>query len=60
DQARVDVVRRGPDGRWDDDEPAIGLDSVLVLPELGVELPLAELYADTDVAARGGGLPDEG
>jgi len=54
DQARVDVVRRGPDGRWDDDEPAIGLDSVLSLPELGVELPLSELYADTDVAERGG------
>jgi len=59
DQARVDVVRRGPDGRWDDDEPAIGLDSVLALPELGVELPLSELYADTDVAERGG-LPEEG
>jgi len=59
DRARVDVVRRGPDGRWDDDEPAIGLDSVLSLPELGVELPLAELYADTDVAERGGGPPDE-
>jgi Uma2 family endonuclease len=59
DQARVDMVRRGPDGRWDDDEPAIGLDSVLALPELGVELPLAELYADTDVAERGGGPPDE-
>jgi len=59
DQARVDVVRRGPDGRWDDDEPAIGLDSVLSLPELGVELPLGELYADTDVAERGG-LPEEG
>ena len=59
DQARVDVVRRGPDGRWDDDEPAVGLDSVLSLPELGVELPLAELYADTEVAERGG-LPEEG
>ncbi|MCL6609180.1 MAG: Uma2 family endonuclease [Geminicoccaceae bacterium] len=59
DQARVDVVRRGPDGRWDDDEPAIGLDSVLALPELGVDLPLSELYGDTDVAARGGGPPDE-
>jgi Uma2 family endonuclease len=60
DQARVDVVRRGPGGRWDDDEPAVGLDSVLALPELGVELPLAELYADTDVADRGGGLAEEG
>jgi Uma2 family endonuclease len=59
DRARVDVVRRGPDGRWDDDEPAIGLDSVLSLPELAVELPLGELYADTDVAERGGGPPDE-
>jgi Uma2 family endonuclease len=59
DRARVDVVRRGPDGRWDDDEPAVGLDSVLALPELGAELPLAELYADTDVAERGGGPPDE-
>jgi len=60
DQARVDVVRRGADGRWDDDEPAVGLDSVLSLPELGVELPLAELYADTEVAERGGGLAEEG
>lgn len=59
DRARVDVVGRGPDGRWDDDEPAVGLDSVLALPELGVELPLAELYADTDVAERGGGPADE-
>ncbi len=59
DQARVDVVRRGPDGRWDDGEPAVGLDAVLSLPELGIELPLAELYADTDVAERGGAPPEE-
>ncbi len=59
DQARVDVVRRGPDGRWDDGEPAVGLDAVLSLPELGIELPLAELYADTDVAERGGAAPDD-
>jgi Uma2 family endonuclease len=59
DQARVDVVRRGADGRWDDGEPAVGLDAVLALPELGIDLPLAELYADTDVAERGGGPPEE-
>jgi Uma2 family endonuclease len=59
DQARVDVVRRGADGRWDDGEPAVGLDAVLALPELGIDLPLAELYADTDVAERGGGPAEE-
>lgn len=59
DRARVDIVRRAPDGRFDDEEPAVGLDAVLSLPELGVELPLAELYADTDVAERGGAPPAE-
>ncbi|MCS6877549.1 MAG: Uma2 family endonuclease [Geminicoccaceae bacterium] len=44
DQPRVDVVRRGADGRWDDDEPAVGPDATLALPELGIEIPLAAVY----------------
>lgn len=58
-QPRIDIVRRGPDGRRDDGEPAVGLDSALDLPELGLALPLAELYADTDVAERGGAPTSE-
>lgn len=59
DRAPLDIVRCAPDGRFDDEEPAVGLDAVLALPELGVELPLAELYADRDVAERGGAPPEE-
>ncbi len=55
DRARIDVVRRGPDGRWDDDEPAVGPDAVLELPELAVSLPLAAIYEDVDLAEPGEG-----
>ncbi len=55
DRARIDVVRRGPDGRWDDAEPAVGLEATLELPELGVSLPLVAIYEDVDFADAGEG-----
>ncbi|MCS6779840.1 MAG: Uma2 family endonuclease [Geminicoccaceae bacterium] len=54
DQPRIDLVRRGPDGRWDDGEPAVGTDAVLDLPELGCALPLAAIYEGIEL-----GPPDE-
>lgn len=43
DRARLDVVRRQADGRWDDDEPVVGIESELALPEIGVALAMAEI-----------------
>lgn len=50
DEARVDMRVRGADGHWRD-ETVTGLDAGLALPEVGVELPMAEIYADSEVAA---------
>lgn len=49
DEARLDLVRRGPGGVWDDDPPVGGLAAKLELPEVGAFLTLAEIYEDTDV-----------
>jgi Uma2 family endonuclease len=49
DEPRLDLVRRRPDGRFDD-EVVQGLDGVLELPEIGVSLAMAEIYEDTEVA----------
>ena len=40
---------RDADGRWEDAE-VDGLAAVLDLPELGVSLPLAEIYEESGVA----------
>jgi Uma2 family endonuclease len=50
DRPRIDLVRRGPDGRWDDGEPAVGLDAVLELPELGCAIPLSAIYEGVSFA----------
>jgi Uma2 family endonuclease len=46
DEPRLDLVRRRPDGRFDD-EVVEGLDRVLELSEIGVRLPMVEIYEDT-------------
>ncbi len=51
DEPRIHIVRRDADGRWDDDDPVVGLHGELALPEIGASLPLAEIYEDTAVAA---------
>lgn len=51
DEPRVDVVRRRPDGTWDDGEPTEGLAAELPLAEIELSLPMAEIYEDTDVGS---------
>ncbi len=53
DQYRLDIVRRGPDGRFDD-EVLEGADATLQLPEIDATLTLAEIYEDTSLAAEAG------
>ena len=40
---------RGADGFWAD-EVAEGLATAAAMPEIGVSLPLAEIYEDTELA----------
>lgn len=49
-EARLDIRVRGEDGYWRD-ETVEGLEAELVLPEIGLALPMAEIYEDSDVAA---------
>lgn len=51
DRARIDVVRRQADGRWDDDEPVVGREAELALPEIGISLGMAAIYRNVDVEA---------
>lgn len=51
DEPRLDMRVRGPDGVWQD-EVVDGLDLQLDLPELGLHLPLAEIYEATTAAER--------
>ena len=51
DRARLDIVRRQADGRWDDDEPVLGLEGELMLPEISVTLGMAGIYEDVEVEA---------
>jgi Uma2 family endonuclease len=51
DRARIDVLRRQPDGRWDDEDAVEGLDAALALPEIGASLPMAEIYEGTGIEA---------
>jgi Uma2 family endonuclease len=53
---RLDIFRRGPDRRFDD-EVLEGADAVLALPEIGASLTLADIYADTSVAMATGDAP---
>ena len=53
DEQRIDIVRRGVSGSFDD-EVLEGPDAVLDLPELGAELSLAEIFRATAVAAATG------
>ncbi len=48
DAVAVEVWRRGADGLFAVERHA-GREVVIPLPEIGAELPLAELYADTDL-----------
>ena len=50
DEPRLDMRVRSEDGVWRD-ETAEGLDAVVLLPEIGVELLLTEVYEDTELAA---------
>ncbi len=50
---RLDIVRRGPDDRFDD-EVLEGPDAVLELPEIGASLAMADIYADTSLATPPG------
>jgi Uma2 family endonuclease len=46
---RIDIVRRQPDGRWDDDEPVEDLPGVLELPEIELRLAMADVYEGVEV-----------
>ncbi len=50
DQHRLDIVRRGGDGRFDD-EVIEGAEATLALPEIDASLTLGEIYEDTSLAA---------
>jgi len=52
DRMRVDLMRRHETG-WVDEEPAEGPGGVVVLPELGIELPLAEIYEGVPLEEAG-------
>lgn len=39
------AVWRSADGAWSEEEAA-GLETIIALPEIGTELPLADLYVD--------------
>lgn len=54
DEPRLDLVARDAEGRWADGEVS-GLDATLRIDALEVELPLAEIYEDTDVADAAAG-----
>lgn len=49
DEARIDMRVRDGSGAWRD-ATLEGLDAVLLLPEIGVTLPLTEIYEDSEVA----------
>ena len=53
DEARVDSRVKGEDGHWRD-ETVEGLDAALILPEIDLSVPMAEIYAETEVAAAAG------
>ena len=46
DEPRVDILRRVGDHFVPEEPQAEGLDAVIALPEIGIELSLAEIYSD--------------
>lgn len=50
DEARLDMRVRRPDGHWQD-EAVSGIAAALALPEIDLVVPMAEVYADSEVAA---------
>jgi Uma2 family endonuclease len=53
DRAEVEVATRAADGRWGDPAPLRGPDATLRLDALGIDLPLAEIYADAELGEAG-------
>jgi Uma2 family endonuclease len=53
DRAEVEVATRAADGRWGDPAPLRGPDATLRLDALGIDLPLAETYADAELGEAG-------
>ena len=50
DELRIDMRVRSTGGLWSD-EPIEGLGVVITLTEIGIELPMAEIYEDTELLA---------
>ena len=46
DRPQVEPFHRQPNGMWGIGQTVEGLDGVVSLPSLGIELPLAQVYAD--------------
>lgn len=53
DELRLDMRVRSADGVWGD-ETVEGLEASVRLPEIGIELPMAEIYEDTGLVAKAG------
>ena len=53
DELRLDMRVRSADGAWGD-ESVEGLEVSVLLPEIGIELPMAEIYEDTELVAKAG------
>jgi Uma2 family endonuclease len=56
DEPRVELASRGPDGTWVS-RFHVGLEATAPLESLGIELPLAELYAGADLGGEAGDGP---
>lgn len=46
----AELLRRQPDGSWPAETERLGAQDTLVLDSIGLSLPLAEVYARTDIA----------
>jgi Uma2 family endonuclease len=46
DWAQVEILNRADEHSWINVEPIEGLDAVVPLPALGIDLPLSEIYRD--------------
>ncbi len=46
DRAHVETIDRGENGEWSGHRIADGLEARLTLPSFGIDVPLAEIYAD--------------
>ena len=52
DRPRVDLFGRHRDASWATVRWAVGLDGTIAIPSLGIELPLAEVYAGVALPSR--------